>query len=583
MVFEGPLAAAALQSVQSFLSDKGSSLAGTGLEAVTALLETLETGLNGELDPIYFLSAIDPGIGKTLSVSLFLKAWKDRGNLTASSVVIGVSRLDEIKAYVRTSGLGEGDFGVLTSDKASNALGVPQKSLGTAPILFTTQQMIESRTRNRSFSAASEFHYHDEPRTLRIWDESLIPANPLSLRVDDLGLLATPLRYRYPKFVEAVEDLQEALRQAKAGEVIRVPETLASPVREAGTVAIVKTLTMMAGREFLLVDGGQGNMALVGSVRSLPDDFAPAIILDASGRVRTTYRLWEQHRGTLRRLPVAHNDYRNLTVRLWQQATGKATLQNPANLSRIVEGIAKVINDDGEGDWLIVHYKGNDAIFKEVSALVENHTTTRLQSLTWGRHHGTNDYSHVSSIVIVGQLNYGDIGFHAHGAAASGLAADQLGDLDVEEVAWGEFQHNLLQAVCRSSVRRSSRGMAGRCRAYIVTSPHPDTEARVAAVFPGCRLWPWRPVEPAMTGRRGEVAEYLLNAFEDPEVDWVRKADMHRSLGLQRSNFSALIAHPEFQAFLGRELIFSEGHRFVKQRVSFGAYPGGGWTVDGDD
>lgn len=119
MAFEGTIAAQALQSVQSFLADKGSSLSGPGVKAITALLETLEAGLNGRLDPVYFLSSIDPGMGKTLSVSMFLKAWKDRGSLPAKSVLIGVSRLSEIRTYVEMSGLEATDFGVLTSDTAA--------------------------------------------------------------------------------------------------------------------------------------------------------------------------------------------------------------------------------------------------------------------------------------------------------------------------------------------------------------------------------------------------------------------------------------------------------------------------------
>src|SRR4051812_16780285 len=116
MALKGSIAAETLQSVQTFLADCRSSLSGPGLDAITALLETLETGLIGELDPVYFLSSIDPGMGKALSVSMFLTAWKDRGYLPASSVLIGVSRLSEIRAYVDTSGLAETDFGVFTSD-----------------------------------------------------------------------------------------------------------------------------------------------------------------------------------------------------------------------------------------------------------------------------------------------------------------------------------------------------------------------------------------------------------------------------------------------------------------------------------
>jgi hypothetical protein len=586
MAFEGSIATEALQSVQSFLADHRSSLSGPGLEAITALLDTLEIGLIGELDPVYFLSSIEPGMGKTLSVSMFLKAWKDRDYLPASSVLIGVSRLSEIKAYVDASGLAETDFGILTSDTAVNDLGVPKDRHGTAPILFTTQQMIERRSRGKVFSAASEFHYQDEPRTLRIWDESLIPGNPQSLSLDQLGLLASPLRYRHGRFVEAVEELQDTLRQAKPGEIIEVPECLSAlaPSRPPVDIAsVLKTLQMMAGSSALLVDGGSGARVLIGSTRSLPEDFVPAVILDASGRVRTTYDLWEQHRHTLRRLPSAQSDYSNLTVRLWKQASGKMALENPANRSRIADGIAQAINDADPAEWLIVHYKGNRAIFDEVTALVENRALVRLHSLTWGQHHGTNDYADIPNVVIVGRQHYGEAGFHALGAAASGLPADRLPELAVDEVARGEFKHHLLQAVCRSSVRRSRDGKAGKCRAFIVTTGNPGTELQLEDTFPGCRLWPWRCVAAPMTGRRGQAADYLCEAFGNPKVDWVRKGDLCRDLGIDKRNLSDVIKHPDFKEFLGSELIFAEGQRFVKQRISFDAYPGGGWEVDGDD
>lgn len=586
MALEGSVATEALHSVQSFLADNGSSLSGPGLKAITALLETLEGGLTGDLDPVYFLSSIDPGMGKTLSVSLFLKAWKERGFLPASSVLIGVSRLSEIEAYVRTSGLASMDFGVFTSDTAFNALGVPKERHGTAPILFTTQQMIEKRTRNRSFSSASEFHYQEEPRLLRIWDESFIPGTPISLSADDLGLLATPLRYTHPRFVQAVESLQATLRNATPGDIVKVPEsleTLAPRGRFEGPRDVVELLSSMAGGEWLLVDGGQGGRALVGSTRSLSSDFAPAIVLDASGRVRTTYRLWEQHRGTLRRLPAAESNYANLTIRLWMLASGRGALRHPAKVSRIADAIAKVINDEGHEDWLIVHYKEPGAIFDQIAALVENRSAERLHSLTWGRHHGTNEYAHIPNVVIVGQQHYGRIAFLAHGAAASGLPAERLRNLSVDEVAVGEFQHNLLQAVCRSSVRRSRHGTAGRCRAYIVTTGYPGTFDQVAAAFPGCRIWPWPLVEEPMTGRRGQAAEYLRMALENLEVDEVRKAALCRDIGINKGNLSAVINHPEFEEFLGSELIFAEGQRFVKHRVSFPPYPGGGWTGDCED
>jgi hypothetical protein len=307
------------------------------------------------------------------------------------------------------------------------------------------------------------------------------------------------------------------------------------------------------------------------------------VILDASGRVRTTYDLWEQHRQTLRRLPAARSDYTNLTIRLWKHAAGKIFLENPANRSRIADGIAQVINGADPAEWLIVHYKDNRAIFDEVNALVENRPSVRLHSLTWGQHHGTNDYADIFNVIIVGRQHYGEAGFHALGAAASALPPDRLAELSVEDVERGEFKHHLLQAVCRSSVRRGRDGRAGRCRAFIVTTGYENIELDVEDTFPGGRVWPWRSVAEPMMGQRGQAADYLRGAFRDPEVDCVRKADLCRHLGIDKRNLSAVINHAEFKEFLGSELIFTEGQRFLKHRVFFDPYPEGGWTDRADE
>jgi hypothetical protein len=42
---------------------------------------------------------------------------------------------------------------------------------------------------------------------------------------------------------------------------------------------------------------------------TLPENLAPLVILDASGRVRTTYRQWRQNRGGLEWLATATKRY----------------------------------------------------------------------------------------------------------------------------------------------------------------------------------------------------------------------------------------------------------------------------------
>ena len=71
-----PIADQTLEQVTELLQSYGSSLDGDRRVAIRALLASLEAGLTGQLERAYHLSAIDPGIGKSLSVATFLRELK---------------------------------------------------------------------------------------------------------------------------------------------------------------------------------------------------------------------------------------------------------------------------------------------------------------------------------------------------------------------------------------------------------------------------------------------------------------------------------------------------------------------------
>ena len=71
------LVASSLDKLINQLKYNGSSPKDDHKIALVVLLETLEAGLSDNLSAHYFLSAIDPGIGKSLAVSKFLQAWKE--------------------------------------------------------------------------------------------------------------------------------------------------------------------------------------------------------------------------------------------------------------------------------------------------------------------------------------------------------------------------------------------------------------------------------------------------------------------------------------------------------------------------
>ena len=157
------------------------------------LVDALEGMANGTLDPLPYLSPLDPGVGKTEAVVHFIR------NLVASpshddvGVLICVSHLKEIGTLIEKMGLDKDEVAVFTRDEDTNALG--SGDIDNAKVLFVTQQMVDSRLSDgKAFKDLRLFHYLGQPRQVKIWDEAMLPAEELTLNVDALARLPSLLR-----------------------------------------------------------------------------------------------------------------------------------------------------------------------------------------------------------------------------------------------------------------------------------------------------------------------------------------------------------------------------------------------------
>lgn len=534
-------------------------------------MEACEKGLTGDLPPAYYLASVDPGHGKTLALAEFLKAWRERGFPGQGGVLIGVSRLNEIKTYIEAANLDPDQFGVLTSTEEMNALGVSKGRLGDVPILFTTQQMILSRTRGKLFREATEFHFRGQSRALRIWDESLIPARTLSISRDDLGKLLS-LRLRNPRYVEAIEGLMGVMACADEGTIVGVPADFASRPSLASSAlgepegdeieSLTGTLASLAGKSAILVSEGGLGMALVTIDDGLPSDFAPVIIADASGRVRGTYAAWERHRGDLVRLPAAVSDYRNLDVRLWQRRSGKQAMEDLAARDEVIQSIVDEVNKDDEGEWLVIHYKQDEALITDLKARVAN-GPDRVRALHWGNHHGTNDFRHVRNVVLFGQITYRRSGYMALGLAA-GVPAEQLSETDAA-IREGELAHHYLQAACRGAVRKVANGIADDMRLFLIATPSLTIKNSLWRTFPGCSISDWN-TENNLRGKVKLAADYLREQFSDPLVMRVRKREVREAIGIERTATFAshVMRNADFRYFLNGHWIDENGQSFER-------------------
>lgn len=303
-------------------------------------------------------------------------------------------------------------------------------------------------------------------------------------------------------------------------------------ITDEGLRAAFGDLQLMVGSEMISQADDYSGVVLVGTTPTLPDDMAPLIVVDASGRVRETYKLWEQHRGNLERLPSAGNSFQELGVHLWKRASGRDQLRDPATLNEISAAIAELFERDPNGEWLILTYK--DAV-EDLKASVERSSPSsmhpKLHWLHWGKHRSTNDFKNVENVIIVGQFNYRQNDYLGLTLAASGLPLVAKALPDTTAMKLGEYKHNLLQAVCRASVRKASQGVARACSAFVV-SRQGNVERVIEEVFPGCSVIPWKDDEPP-AGRVADAIAYLRSQLIEGEATEVTKASIRAALGIR--------------------------------------------------
>lgn len=577
MIDDGSISAKALSDLIGALSSYGSSLSPSAHKAISAVLATMESGLKGTLAPSYYLSAIDPGTGKSLAVALFLKAYKDAGFLPAGGVLVCVSRLDEIDTYLRNAGLTQDEVAVLTGDKERNDLGAPIERHDLAPVMFVTQQRLEAKRGKQAMKGLTELFYMGRPRTLRIWDESLTLGHPSAPKIDDLGALLGPLRRSKPQMAAAVQEVMMSAWQAEPGSVITIPEGLAAPAKVGLHLEDARRgLTVLAGGDVRVVDV-KGDRRLAGAGRSLPDDFAPAVILDASGRVRATYRLWADNAESVVRLPAAANDYRDMQIYVWDRSASKQTLSTPTALDDIAQAVSEKVMERPDEHWLVVHYKDANQLLSHIHGRLNGEIAGRVHGLTWGQHHGTNAFAYVPNVVIVGYMNYGVPGYEALASAAiGGGTVLEMSDEEKAALQDGETAHQLLQAVCRSRARQARNGVAGACRVYLCTTRSPRLNAILDSCFPGHRRGDWVPSNRVrLKGRKGDVIEYLEGRFGTSRGVVVSKKEVGEELGIRSQNLTQYLANAQVQDALWEMEIEVDLRSFKRPAGTFDPYVGG--------
>lgn len=281
---------------------------------------------------------------------------------------------------------------------------------------------------------------------------------------------------------------------------------------------------------------------------------APMAILDASGDVRKTYLWWEQRRGDLVRLKKARKDYSNLTVHLWDQAASKNAFEKKDASARILQGVARTIEERPKEEWLVVcHQPPKLDVEKELRGLVKA-PQENLRFVTWGSHRAVNDYVDDPNVILAGTLFFRPSQYDAIGRAVAAFPPDEgkLKERHERIMRLSEMAHQVLQAVCRGTVRKAIGDQCAPCNAYIIGSHQDPVVEAVKIAFPGAKLKKWLPVSPVLTGRAKQAADFIAERLKGNMRAEVRFTDVREHLdGMSAANFNKNIRKLDaFQQFL---------------------------------
>ena len=476
----------AMQSLLLELSAYGLFPSTSTTRGLAAAAEALEAMSEGSLPPQFHLSSLDPGLGKTTLIKHFINALLASRHHEDVSVLVCFSRLEEIDRMFADLEAYKMEVAIWTGNEDMNAKA--KTAPNEARVLLTTQQKLEATFKHHTrFADVTGLHYLDRPRDVRIWDESLLPGTEVLLSADDLSGLWGHFRRSVPKLCSSLEHLHEQLKEAATGDIIRVPELgemggkagcaqvdrlLASDKTSSLDKERLDRLLQTTGETLPVHRSNYGEAKLLDYRETLPKDLAPMVVLDASGRCRETYSLMEDYRDDVVRLLSAVKDYSNLQISLWAKGSGKSAHADDKN-EVLVRGIAEKIMERPQEDWLIVHHKDDlTNLRKRIEAHLGNGVADKLHFISWGKHHGTNAYAHVSNVILASLLHLPDEVYQTRVRLCAGMESTHvITDAKRKEMALGEHLHNILQ-LCVALLSEAYRPM-GRVLPAELTSSLP--------------------------------------------------------------------------------------------------------------
>jgi hypothetical protein len=530
------------------------------LVALKAVQECLTSMMSGKAGRHYYLSSLDPGMGKTTAIVCWINAYMGmyQGHDCPEGVLICVDRLEEISRYIRECNLHHDSYAVVAGKKeiVLNSFGLGHSGLNKALVVFTTKEQIRRRSQGISIDDHEIYHFKGKPRAIKVWDESLSLGRDIVINPYEIGRLFYPLSFCSEDIINNLQALMNDIMFCEAGKPYQIPILPELPHNiyevtrwKSEDRDLLELLWRISG-QWISVRKDRGAQLIIDCVQSIPSDFPPCLILDASGRIKGTYRMQEDRLDNLIRLPYSNKSYRNLDVKVWGRAAGKGLTKD---LKTVTPELVKIIKEHQREDFLFLLYKDQENDVKEsLRLLLPQEDLQRFHFVTWGKHTATNAYCDVANVIALSAYQYPDPTYDAMTRAA-GLLSTAEGQFptqaEINMVKKGEISSDFLQGVTRGKSRKSDDDTCPPCRLWLIAHPATGLGKELPVIFPDCKVSEWETQGFTLTKTQQKAID-LIKGYLTGKVKEFPSAPIRNELGMRADNYKRMLMTKQFQAAL---------------------------------
>ncbi|HVW51413.1 MAG TPA: hypothetical protein VHC91_13610 [Trinickia sp.] len=460
------------------LQDAGNDLSSGHREATRLMLVGMARQALG-VEPGRFAYGLPCGGGKTQGVAALILAAADiEPRLTFAVATSQVEALCELKRQLTEAGMSADDIGLWHSLRVDKQLAGAGTGYASEP---TTDEHASPRVLLLSQEKVRRLRERMVPRSLLVWDESLVATEAQSLAVSRLNTanaiastLAPKMTPHLAKVVVTIGGELAALRADSqrtpkvlkdvltADEMQAVRDSLATVNRRdlfgKALAATVDALLRLLAMPVSVVANGSGQNA-DGVIRyevTVDPALANIAILDASH----TIRLLVQADQTITNVKLPdYKRYSGVSVRQIDMATGKQQMTRSEAATRpVARQVAQVIESLPEDDAILL-FTFKDALdYLRRNLAAEGVKLHRIEFATWGQETSRNEWVHCQHVIMAGVLRRNPLELSASLLAQQGDMTRRNSAKALRDVTLSEMAHCALQAMNRGACRLTDAG-----------------------------------------------------------------------------------------------------------------------------